>query len=292
MSSRIVPALVSSAVLAVLTPAGAHAASDHGDAVRTAETGISAQAYAAQSDGPAILYINGCFSSGCRVTGGSGSSSQTNTSSLLKGDASVQPYAQGQAHFDQVVSCVRDIFEPFGISVTDVDPGAVPHFESIVGGSTPESLGFPSQIGGVAPTSCGVIPNAISFVFPTRLDGSVRETCETIAHEAAHTWGLEHSYMCEDTMTYLSGCGAKEFEDADVMSGESQPRACQCGGTTQNSYRKLVDLFGVANPTPPTVQLMSPTPGSRVDPGFTVIAQASDDTEVRLVELWIDRQRV
>ncbi|MBA2538440.1 MAG: hypothetical protein H0V17_02290 [Deltaproteobacteria bacterium] len=45
-------------------------------------------------------------------------------------------------------------------------------------------------------------------------------------------------------MTFLSGCGEKSFTDAEVPCGESEARACNCGGNTQNSYAYLADLLG------------------------------------------------
>ncbi len=250
----------------------------------------TANATSTGNSGPAILYINGCFDGGCRVSPGA-DNSMANTSSLIKGSAQLPAYSYGKAHFDQVVDCVREMYEPFGITVVDTDPGTIPHYETIVSGF-PTTLGFPAEIGGIAPFSCDTVPNAVSFVFPGKLGGDVRSICETVAHESAHPWGLEHTYMCEDTMTYLTGCGAKDFADYEAPCGESSARACRCGGTTQNSYRKLVERFGAAHATPPSVSMLSPAPGAHVEQGFAVEAEASDNVAIRMVELWIDGARV
>lgn len=239
---------------------------------------------------PAVLYINGCFGSGCRISAGS-DSSVANTSSLIKGSAAVPAYSYGTSHFREVVDCVRELYEPFGITVVDFDPGNTPHFETIVAGM-PTNLGFPAEVGGVAPFNCSVVPNAVSFVFPGKLGGDTRRICETIAHESAHAWGLEHTYRCEDTMTYLSGCGEKVFADFEASCGEDSPRPCKCGGDKQNSYRKIMEQFGASNPTPPTIDMHSPRSGERLDQGFAVKADATDNIGVRAVELWIDGELV
>lgn len=239
---------------------------------------------------PAILYINGCFDGGCRLSDG-GESSISNKSSLLKGDAHVGSYSFGRAHFSQVVRCVQDVYAPFGVTVTEQDPGNVPHFETIVAGS-PTQLGFPAEVGGVAPFACDGVDNAISFVFPVKLDGDAQRICETIAHESAHPLGLEHTFLCEDTMTYLEDCGDKGFVDLEAPCGEDGTRDCKCGGRTQNSYRKLIDAVGAANPTPPSLELVHPRPGSALAPGFTVNATATDNVFIRAVELWIDGELV
>jgi hypothetical protein len=138
------------------------------------------------------------------------------------------------------VSCVAALYQPFGVVVTDVDPGSAPHFEAIVAGA-PGEIGA-SGIGGVSPFACGVIDNAITYSF-ANIYGSVQDICDTVAQESAHAFGLEHEYLCEDPMTYLTGCGAKVFQDVDAPCGELAPRDCECGGPTQNSFQVLTDVF-------------------------------------------------
>lgn len=44
----------------------------------------------------------------------------------------------------------------------------------------------------------------------------------------------------DDVMTYLPGSLPKAFLDETAPCGESQPRACFWGGTTQNSHQRLL----------------------------------------------------
>jgi hypothetical protein len=82
------------------------------------------------------------------------------------------------------------------------------------------------------------------FAFSGATGNDVEQTCETIAMEVGHSYGLDHEYLCKDVMTYLRGCGAKRFVDETVPCGEAKKRACETGGTTQNSYRHLLDVLG------------------------------------------------
>ena len=185
------------------------------------------------------------------------------------------------------MQCASELFAPYNIQVTDVDPGNVPHDEAVVCGS-PTQLGMGSNVGGVAPFSCGVIDNAITFTFPTVWGNSPRGICETIGQEAAHGWGLDHEYLCEDPMTYLFNCGDKAFRDIDAQCGEYSARSCQCGGSTQNSHREITNIWGASDPTPPDVEITEPLNNAAVQPGFVVRASASDAHGVKEVSLYVD----
>lgn len=186
-----------------------------------------------------LIFLNRC-AGGCTVGPGT-DDSRTDTSSLLGRTVTISEFQHGDQAWDAVVACVTEIYRPFGIEVTDVDPGSAPHFEAIVAGA-PQEIGA-SEIGGVAPFACGVIENAVTYSF-ANIYGSVQDICETVAQETAHSFGLEHEYLCEDAMTYLTGCGSKAFRDVDAPCGEMAARECACGGETQNSYRHLMREFG------------------------------------------------
>jgi len=86
------------------------------------------------------------------------------------------------------------------------------------------------------------------FAFSATNSNDVQATCETIAMEVAHAYGLDHEYLCKDVMTYLRGCGKKSFVDADAPCGESKKRTCEGGAPTQNSYQRLLKVLGPAKP--------------------------------------------
>jgi uncharacterized protein (TIGR03382 family) len=214
--------------------------------------------------------------------------SRLNYASAIQYDqATVPAYAYGDASWDDVVSCVRDIYAPFDVTVTDADPGDVEHTECVVGGGGWD-IGLP-DVGGVASFDCAYIPNSVAFVFPEHSGDDPQRICETVAQETAHTFGLDHEYLCEDALTYLDGCGPKSFVDENASCGEYAPRPCACGGSTQNSYQTLLGVLGERPAgVAPTVSIVSPQDGAIVPPGFSIDAAVSDDSAIATVELVVD----
>ncbi len=158
-----------------------------------------------------------------------------------------------------ITRCVAKLFAPFDVHVTDIEPAAgTPYVMAVVGGR-PKDVGHPYRVGGLAPFNGDVVPGAVVFAFADELRNSTRATCEVIGMEVAHAFGLDHAYACPDVMTYLQGCGRKEFRDIDARCGEAQPRVCHGGAATQNSYRHLL---GVLGPRPPPVPAAARSPAS------------------------------
>ncbi|HLL22167.1 MAG TPA: hypothetical protein VK427_08545 [Kofleriaceae bacterium] len=162
-----------------------------------------------------------------------------------KGKAVKLPGWKGSAaSWSEVVACVRGMFAPFDVQVTDERPFHQDFVLVAVGGK-PGDIGVKDKrVAGLAPFDGDVIPTPVVFAFSAALAHDVRATCETIAMEVAHVCGLDHAYECKDVMTYLRGCGAKKFVDKAVRCGEKDVRPCAGGKATQNSYRHLVDVLG------------------------------------------------
>ena len=237
---------------------------------------------------PHILFLQRC-AGGLTITPGGGGSIN-DQSEIVSGVINFPPFPYGDGAWTQVVDHTREIFAPFNITVTDVDPGNTPHDEAVVCGDG-AMAGF-AGAGGVAPFSCGVIPNAITFTFADTLGNDPRLIAEVIGQEAAHAWGLDHEYLCSDPMTYLSGCGDKTFQDVDAQCGEYNPRQCSCGGNTQNSYQWIIDTWGAAVPDnqAPTAAITYPADGDVFQPGaeFEITVSVGDDVQVAEVTLFVD----
>lgn len=240
-----------------------------------------------------IIFLNNCKPNGCVVRSGP-ESAINNTSSIISGTRTVQPFAFSDATWAQVVQCVRETYAPFNITITDQDPGNVSHWEAIVAGQ-PSNVGFQDGVGGVAPYNCGIINNAITYSFANIYGGSVRDICWTVAQETAHAWGLDHELLASDPLTYLQGWspdGFKRFQNQNANCGEYNARQCQCGGSQQNSYQDVLSIFGSATPTPPAVTITEPANGARVEPGFIVRVNLVDDNGIASARLDIDNQAV
>jgi hypothetical protein len=263
------------------------------------------------------LFLNRC-TGGCPVR--VGGSNSINDTWPIGSNRTLTAWPYDEATWQAVMTCVKDVFEPYNVTVTDVDPGTANHFEIMIAGS-PLDLGMSSNIGGVAPgggTSCSsYLNNALVFDF-AKVWGSgtscgsacVEDICATAAQEIGHTWQrLDHVIVKEDPMTYFGSPTRKYFQNTaaqcgsdcvngispsnqscTVGTGMTQPQLhnCICGGATQNSHNVLVGLFGAGAGTPPTVKITDPKLGASVSPGFAVRTEVTDNSAVTKVELWVD----
>lgn len=171
------------------------------------------------------------------------------TSSVLSHAANkpvrTRGWSGGDAKWKSLVACTKKMFAPFDVHVTDVRPRDNDFLMVVVGGKSADiGVTDSHHVSGLAPFNGNVIPRAVVFAFSLSVNNDVRATCETLAMEVAHAYGLDHEYHCKDVMTYLRGCGTKSFVDADVPCGEGKQRACEGGASTQNSFRRLVGVLG------------------------------------------------
>lgn len=221
-----------------------------------------------------------------------------NLSSIIGRARTIPAYEGGDRNWQTLVECVRHQFNRFNVVVTDVEPTAGNYVETVIGGY-PSNLGLSGGITGIAPIdtySCAPIENAVAYVFSANI-GSLRGECETTAHEIGHTISLEHEYLCADPMTYLWGCGEKEFQDTTAWCGTGSSVRCACRGGQQNTVQAMFDLIGTVSgetppdpstdTEPPVAEIVSPADGDTLVENGTidVIARATDDQWLARVEL-------
>ncbi len=227
-----------------------------------------------------------------------------NISSIIEGaSATVGPFQGTDTQWQTVLSCVQQQFAPFNVYVTDIEPTDGGYVEAVVGG-TPDQIGQPFGVGGVAPYNsfaCQVIDDAVVYAFAdvygTSANG-LQSLCETVTQEVAHAFTLDHELLCEDPMTYLDGCGAKTFQNVFSPCGEYEERTCYCGDPAgQNSVQALLTLVGenegVEPPPPPDdngppeVFFLEPEHESTqlADQPLVVKAIATDDAGLVSVQL-------
>ena len=177
--------------------------------------------------------------------------SRAGTSTIVPHEVHVPAWDVAPDDWATTVACVREIWAPFDVTITDVDPGEVPHIEVVLGGA-PADIGMVMNVGGVSPfrADCSVIENSIVFAFPGLLHDHPRVVCEVASQEIGHSFGLDHELDAADPMSYLTFHGARAFQDQDVACGEYTPRPC--GLTTpscrpnQNSVQLLLTRLGPA----------------------------------------------
>lgn len=251
------------------------------------------------------IFLNRC-TGGCTVRQGATDSRADQSSIPEAGIVTLGALSADDATWNDIVSCMRDVFAPVNVEIVTDDPGTAPHFEIMFGGQ-PGQMGLGERTAGVSPYNCGVayIPNSLVFVFD--VFESAEDFCSTASQELAHSFRLDHVVEPSDPMSYAPYAGRRYFHDAalqcgsDCVDGKSafglpcagQAHACytQCAGPypqTQNPVKVMRALFGTGAPTPPIMTITRPEDGAAVQPGFGVVAQISDDNGVELVELKID----
>jgi len=253
------------------------------------------------------LYLERC-PGGCVIRQGA-NDARTNTSVIPKfSPARIGEFANGQgaigadadAEWKQILRCMREVYSPYNVVVTDVRPPSDQGYhEAIIAGS-PSDIGLGSDILGVAPLAgdCSPIDNVISFSFAGNHSSTERvlNICWTAAQESAHAFGLDHEYAfsggrsaCNDPMTYSTECGGQKFfRNERASCGETKPRPCKCG-TSQNSHKKLLSVFGAGTPitSKPTIVLDTPMAGGGML-GGEVVADAGAQRGVARVEVWFN----
>lgn len=210
-------------------------------------------------------------------------------------DSSRNVGAAADAEWNQIVQCMKEVYSPYAVNITDVRPTAGLSFHEAIIAGNPQEVGRETSILGIAPlsNSCVAIDNVMSFSFANRHMRQaanpsllVLNVCWTAAQESAHAFGLDHEFSfltanplnnhsaCNDPMTYRNDCGGQKFFRNDVAKcGETSSRDCNCGGT-QNSHAKLLSVFGAGTPTtgPPTAALMALTAGGPLGGSVAVMA--------------------
>jgi hypothetical protein len=258
------------------------------------------------------LYLERC-KGGCTIKQGA-NDARAMSSSIPKtagGTYTISEYRNGagqtgalaDGEWNLLVQCMREVYSPFNVTVTDVKPTAASYHMALIAG-IPSELEFGPDILGVAPLAvdCSPQDNVISFSFANahpqvETESRVNNLCWTAAQESAHAFGLDHQYefvadkrsTCNDPTTYRVDCGGQKFfRNASATCGEFQPRPCRCGGN-QNSHLKLLGIFGAGQSIIPAPSSAITTPRAG-DPTLarSVVASAASQRGVSKVELFVN----
>jgi hypothetical protein len=266
--------------------------------------------YATPSAAPSsTLYLERCVG-GCKLHMGPNDARAASTMLILTPEATIGEFATymgetgvaADAEWSAIVQCMKEVYSPFNVAVTDVKPSGGQGFhEAIIAGKpTDPGVGRTKDILGIAPLAndCSAIDNVISLTFANQhpMADRVLNICWTAAQESAHAFGLDHEYefvdgkrsACNDPMTYRNDCGGEKFfRNESASCGENSVRSCRCGAA-QNSHLKLLSVFGPGQSITgsPAISLTSPAAGSTL--GSVVVASAGAKRGVARVELFLN----
>lgn len=239
-----------------------------------------------------VLFLNRC-KGGCQIKASSVNDSRSNESTIPPNDSTLAEFNGDDAEWNQIVQCVKEMYSPFNVVVTDVDPGTTMfHSEAVVGG-LPGQLALSNDIGGISPISgCTPLNSIMNFTFSNsvaKTPGRANYLCGVIGQESAHAFGLDHEFDCATPMTYKNYCGQTFFRSKNMVCGEFNERACRCGGT-QNSHAHLLRVFGPGNSITgaPKVSVAAPAANAAVQGEFAVVSNVSDKRGIGRVELWLN----
>lgn len=223
--------------------------------------------------------------------------SVTNRSSVVTQSTAIPAWNVSASVWSSTVSCIREVFAPFNVTITETNPGSVPHIEAVFGGS-PTMVGQPNNLAGVSPftADCAVIENSVVFAFMGALPADPTLACEVMSQEIAHSYGLDHVMVASELMTYLPFAGRRWFQNLNATCGEDKTRPCGLNSSgcrqTQNSVALLIQRLGLKAATgdtvAPTVSITSPQNAAVVPPTFNVKFTATDNTKVTMASLYID----
>jgi hypothetical protein len=269
-----------------------------------------------------IVYLNKC-TGGCKITRGNGDDSRTDTSGIAPSNGTLKQL-NAAVDFAGIKACVQSALAAYNVTVTEVDPGTVEHFEIMIAGS-PAEIGFDSAFEGVASYLCGgapgsctgtYIPNSITFAFanaygvPTSLLDKPAKTalmCGVALQEVAHGWTLDHATASSDPMTYKTyttplsfrdgaPCGSDCFYNNNTTNsfgvacggggGTSGTHVCmENGAATQNEVQILMNLFGPAGAATPTVAITSPASNAAEQTSHAFMVNATCTTTDAVKEI-------
>ncbi|MEO6952493.1 MAG: Ig-like domain-containing protein [Polyangia bacterium] len=205
-----------------------------------------------------------------------------------------------------LVDRVRGYFLTYDLDVTTTRPTSGDYAAVLIGGTS--SLLDPPQpsgIAGVGRVDCAdTNPRSLGYAFSGSAipaQGGVVALGATIAHEAAHGWGLEHTtdahdplYSVAQPQQTLDDLFALRFESGTYSSFQAGGGATpeQCGHADPIDHAALLlDVLGARTTTPsaaPTVGLAFPPDRPVLPRTLPLRIDASDDVGVTRVEVYRD----
>jgi hypothetical protein len=149
------------------------------------------------------------------------------------------------ANAADIVACVQEGLAPFNINVTTTDPGSQLHHEIVMTTSYWGPNGDHTR--SISTQVCGNVTNSVAFVFGDKTGPNTKSAChDALSQFALNAVGLDHAIDCHDWMhnDIDEPCGPHSWTTTPSECGDTEPRACECGGMFQISMNKMRAKFG------------------------------------------------
>lgn len=173
--------------------------------------------------------------------------SRRDVSALALGPTDIAGWDTNETLWHETTVCLRNMFSRYDVTFVELDPSPAPHVEAVFGGH-PSQFDRPATTGGLASlsTTCDIIENAMVFTFADVFVQRAQFVCETMAQEIAHAYGLDHTLLATDPMSYLPPIGKRTFQDEEAACGETTARPCGPSACSemQNSHAMLLAQLG------------------------------------------------
>lgn len=247
-------------------------------------------------EGSHVVFVN---FGGARLETGTCDDAARNCTHLVQCGRAIDypPYAGSAEQKAMTVALVEEYFRPFDVGVVTTRPPEGVRYMMVMVGGTPEAICVTSthaggEVAGLATLDCAnsAGDTEIVFAFASVPFNDPHAVAVTIAQEAGHAYGLEHTNDAHDIMfPYLS---REETGFLDQTMPVERSGGCVQG--TQNSFMLLGDTVGFAAGQPadteaPTVRFATPPAGAAVaGQGLAVKVDAVDRRGVQRVELVVD----
>jgi fibronectin type 3 domain-containing protein len=154
--------------------------------------------------------------------------------------------AQETANMQEIWARVAEMYSPFNIDVTTIDPGVnTPGVDvKVVIGGTGSWLG--ASYGGYSYIGSFTTSRNTSWVFPANLGNGVPyATADCIAHEAGHEFGLQHQSVWTGTTLTAEYNHGNSYEAPIMGTAYYSTRGVWFNGTNDQGYNVYQDDMSI-----------------------------------------------
>lgn len=239
--------------------------------------------------GRQVVFLN--FDGADLVSGGN--DARSNTTMLLTTSSHAYPamvwggsYGGKDKGMANVVLELKKLYYKYGVTFVTTRPTSGDYTMAMIGGDGTNCKQGGAGTVGIAPLDCkNSSKNDVVLIFGSKLT-NVRDLTFVIAHELAHSFGLEHTDDPTDIMYPALSSTTTTWKSGNVS-------ASTCGRSTQDGDKVLTENLGIGDPdqVAPLIWILRPGNKAIVPSRFTFEVAAKDDFSLSSVTVYVDGQK-